>query len=93
MQTRPGGVYDKLNMSVVTVTQIFHCGQPSHGDDHKAFEVMTSTEPRGTLCSVASLLAAMIYQGHPDRNHQLCNIVAIERYVLHMQVLQEWCYI
>jgi hypothetical protein len=25
------------------VTQIFHNGQPSHGGDRKAFEVMTST--------------------------------------------------
>jgi hypothetical protein len=25
------------------VTQIFHNGQPSHGDDRKTFEVMTST--------------------------------------------------
>ena len=25
------------------VTQIFHSGQPSHGDDRKTFEVMTST--------------------------------------------------
>jgi hypothetical protein len=25
------------------VTQIFHIGQPSHGDDRTIFEVMTST--------------------------------------------------
>jgi hypothetical protein len=25
------------------VTQIFHSGQPSHGDDRKTFKVMTST--------------------------------------------------
>ena len=25
------------------VTQIFHSGQPSHGDDRTTFEVMTST--------------------------------------------------
>ena len=25
------------------VTQMFHIGQPSHGGDHKTFEVMTST--------------------------------------------------
>jgi hypothetical protein len=40
------------------VTQIFHNGQPSHGGDRKIFEVMTSTLPKGTLGSVASLLAA-----------------------------------
>jgi hypothetical protein len=33
------------------------------------------------------LLAATLYQGIPDRNHKLWNIVAIERYILHMQVL------
>jgi hypothetical protein len=36
-------------------TQIFHNGQPSHGGDRKIFEVMTSTLPKGTLGSVASL--------------------------------------
>jgi hypothetical protein len=42
---------------------------------------------KGTLSSVASLLAATLYQGNPDRNHKLCNIVSSERYILHMQVL------
>jgi hypothetical protein len=31
---------------------------------------------RGTLGSVASLLAAFLYQGNPDRNHKLWNIVS-----------------
>jgi hypothetical protein len=75
------------------VTQIFHNSQPSHGGDHKIFEVMTSTLPKGTLGSVASLLAATLYQGNPDRNHKLWNIVSSERYILHMQVLLECCYI
>jgi hypothetical protein len=44
------------------VTQIFHNGQPSHDDDRKIVEVMTSTLPKGTLGSVASLLAATLYQ-------------------------------
>jgi hypothetical protein len=44
---------------------------PSHGGDCKIFEVMTSTLPRGTLGSVASLLAATLYLGNPDRNHKL----------------------
>jgi hypothetical protein len=48
------------------VTQIFHSGQPCHGGDRKTFEVITSTWPRGTLGSVASLLAATLYQGNPD---------------------------
>jgi hypothetical protein len=64
------------------VTQIFHNGQPSHGGDHKIFEMMTSTLPKGTLGSVASLLAATLYQGNPDRSHKLWNIVSTERYVV-----------
>ena len=32
------------------------------------FEVMTSTLPKGTLGSVASLLAATLNQGNPDWN-------------------------
>jgi hypothetical protein len=61
--------------------------------DRKIFEVMTSTLPKGKLGSVASLLAATLYQGNPDRNHKLWNIVSSERYILHMQVLLECCYI
>ena len=40
------------------VTQVFHSGQLhiSHGGDRKIFEVMTSTLPKGTVGSVASLL-------------------------------------
>jgi hypothetical protein len=71
------------------VTQIFHNGQPKSS----TFEVMTSTEPRETLGSVASLLAATLYQGSLDRNHKLWNIVSTERYILNMQVLLECCYI
>ena len=73
------------------VTQIFQNGQPSHGGDRKIFEVMTSTLSKGTLGSVASLLAATLYQGNLDRNHKLWNIVSSERYILHMQVLLECC--
>jgi hypothetical protein len=43
--------------------------------------------------SVVSLLAATLYQGNPDRNHKLWDIVSSERYILHMQVLLECCYI
>jgi predicted nucleic acid-binding protein len=39
------------------------------------------------------LLAATLYQENPDRNHKLWNIVSTERYILHMQVLLECCYI
>jgi len=42
----------------------------------------------GTLGgSVAFLLAATLYQGHPDRNHKLWTIGSTERYTLHMQAL------
>jgi hypothetical protein len=44
---------------------------------------MTSTLPKGTLGSVAALLAATLYQRHPDRNHKLWNIVSTERYIFH----------
>jgi hypothetical protein len=54
---------------------------------------MTSTLPKGTLGSVASLLAATLYQGNPDRNHKLCNIVSSERCMLHMQVLKSASYL
>ena len=70
MRKGPGNVYDKWNISVI-ICQIFHNGQPSHGGDRKLFEVMTSTLPKGTLGSVASLLAASLYQENPDRNHKL----------------------
>jgi hypothetical protein len=35
------------------------------------------------------LLAATLYQGNPDGNHKLLNIVSTEIYILHMQVLLE----
>ena len=68
------------------VTQIFQNGQPSHGGGCKSFEVMTSILPKGTLGSVASLFAATLYQGNPDRNYKLWNIVSSERYILHIRV-------
>jgi hypothetical protein len=70
-------------LALVFVTQIFHNGQPSHGDDRKTFEVITSTYLRGTLGSIASLLAATLYQGNPDRIHKFWNIVSTERYIFH----------
>jgi hypothetical protein len=39
---------------------------------------MTSTLPKATLGSVASLLAAILYQEHTDRNHKIWNIVSSE---------------
>jgi hypothetical protein len=66
------------------VTHIFHNGLPSHCGDRKLFEVMTSTLPKGTLSSVASLLAETL-DLDLDRIHNLWNIVSSERYILHMQ--------
>jgi hypothetical protein len=60
------------------VIEIVHSGQQRHGGDRSIFEVMTSTLLNGTLGSVASLLAATLYQGHPFRNHKLWNIVSSE---------------
>jgi hypothetical protein len=45
------------------------------------------------LGSVTSVLAQTLHQGIPDSNHKLWNIVSTERYLLHMQVLLECCYI
>ena len=75
------------------VTQIFNNGQPSHGGARKIFEVMTSTLPRWNFGTVASLLAATLYQGYLNRNHKLWNIESTERYILHMQVLLECFYL
>ena len=66
------------------LTQVFHNGQPSHGGDGQSFEVMTSTLPKGTIGSVASLLAEAL-DLDLDRNQKLWNIVSSERYILHMQ--------
>jgi hypothetical protein len=45
--------------------------------------VSSSCSTSGTLGSIASLLAATFYQGNPDRNHKLWNIVSTERNILH----------
>jgi hypothetical protein len=44
---------------------------------------MTYVEQLGTFGSVASLLAATLYQGNHDRNHKLWHIVSAERYTLY----------
>ena len=83
MRKGPGSVYDKWSLGT----------QLSHGGDRKIFKVMISTLPKGTIASVASLLAATHHQGNTDRNHKLWNIVSFERYILHMQVLLECYYV
>jgi len=53
------------------VSQIFLNGQLCHGGDRNIFEVMNSNLQKGTLGSVASLLAANLYQRNPDRTYKL----------------------
>ena len=93
MRKGPGSVTTSGTYPLSFVTQILHSGQPGHGSDRKTFEVTTSTLPRGTLGSVASLLMATLYQVNTDRNHKLWDIASTERYIFHMQVLLECCYI
>jgi hypothetical protein len=61
----------------------------NHGSQIILFEVMTST----SLGSVASLLAATLYQGNPDRNHKFWNVTSAQRYILHMQLLLKRLYV
>ena len=63
------------------VRQMFHNGQPSRGGDCKTFEVhddFNLTKKNPWLST--PLLAVTLYQGNPDRNHKLRNIVSTERY-------------
>ena len=62
------------------MTQIFRNDLPSLGGDRKTFEVMTSVQPLGTFGSVATLLAANIYQRNHEKNHKLWNILSAGRY-------------
>ena len=76
----PNCEYDTLNISMV----IFDTDMPY------TYEVMTSTEPLGTLGSVAFLLAASLYQGiteimigttGSEISHQLREIYSICLYM------------
>ena len=68
------------------VPQTFHDAQPSHYGNCKTFKMVTSALPLGTLASVASLLAATLYQGILKDNtnsgisYQLRDIYSISRY-------------
>ena len=90
MRKGPGNAYDKWNISVVIATQIFHNGQPRHGGNRNIFEVMTSSLPKGTLVSVASLLAAsstkdiLIGATSSDISYHLRDIYLIYIYVVGM---------
>jgi hypothetical protein len=86
MRKGPGSAYDKWNISVVICDTDIPKRLTMSWWRRKMFEVMTSTLPNGTLGSVASLLAATLYQENSDRNHKLLNIVSSERYILHIGV-------
>ena len=90
MSKWPWSAFDKWNILVVIVTQIYHNGEPSHGGDSNIFKVMTSPLPKGTLDFNNFRVSSILYHGNPDRSHKHSNIV--EWYILHMQVLLEWCY-
>jgi hypothetical protein len=69
------------------VTHICHSGQPCHGGDLKNVRSddfkLIKGRPWFSSFPVGNL----------DRNHKLWNIVSAERYILHVQVLLECCYI
>jgi hypothetical protein len=71
--------YNKRNISVVIVAQIFRYGYSSHGSDREAFDVMYSAYPLNTLGLVDSLFTATLYYDNHDRNHKLRNMVSTEK--------------
>jgi hypothetical protein len=81
MRKGPGSAYDKWNISVLICDTDIPKRSTKSWWRRKIFEVMTSTLPKATLASVASLLAGTLFQGNPDRNHKLWNIVSSERYI------------
>ena len=50
--------------------QKFRNGELTSYGDCKIFEVISSTIPQATLCPIAFLLAASIYQGNTNRKHK-----------------------
>ena len=75
------------------VTQIFHNGQPGRGADRKTFESDDFNLTKRNPWFSSILVSSNSLSRKPDRNHNLWNIVSTERYILHMQVLLECCYI
>ena len=51
-------------------------------DDEKV-EVLANTEIEKLTPRNPKLLATTFYQGNPEKNHKLCNIVSTERCLLH----------
>ena len=49
---------------------------PSYDGDWKTIEMVTSILPLGTIGSVASFLAAILYLGNLDKFNKLLNIVS-----------------
>ena len=73
-----------------SVTQTFRSDSPSrHDGDLDTFDMITSTYQIGLRDSVASLLAATLYQSNTDRKHKFWNILSTEG--LHVRVLLEYC--
>jgi hypothetical protein len=71
MSKGPCSAYDKWNIAVIIVTQIFYNCQPSHGGDHNIFGVMTSPLPKGTVDFSSFRVSTIFSQGNPDRSHKL----------------------
>ena len=59
MMKGPGYDYDKLHISVVICDTDIQLQLTNHCDDHKTFEVVTSSQSTGALGSEASLLTAI----------------------------------
>ena len=72
-------IYDKRN------------GQPSDAGDLKHFKMVTSLTIRNH-CFGGFLVNRTVYQGSPDMNHKIWNIVSTEIYTPY-QVMKEYCYI
>lgn len=68
------------------MTQIFRNGQLSHdGDQDDGINVHVAT----TFCRNPWFSSFIIGSNPPSRNHNLWNIISIERYIPHIQVFLE----
>ena len=82
--------YEPTGSVVALLSATSHQGNP----DSSVAALLSGTSHQGNPdSSVAALLSATSHQGNPDRKFKLWNIVLTERYILHIQVLLEFCYI
>jgi hypothetical protein len=51
------------------------------------------TSTKWNPCCSSFRVSSNLYQGNPDWSRKLWNIVSSEKYILHIQVLLEWCYV